>query len=100
MTYEEAKNKLEELECVVGDSDDIVLPDLLALQLGQKSLEKQMPKKPVYNCIRRALCPVCDGELYPKFLYVRRFKHQEMRIEEKMPYCKHCGQALDWGKTK
>ena len=100
MTYEEAKNKLEELECVIGDSDDIVLPDMVALDMGQKALEKQIPKKPVYNCIRRALCPVCDGELYPKFLYVRRFKHQEMRIEEKMPYCKHCGQALDWGKTK
>jgi RNase P subunit RPR2 len=55
-------------------------------------------KKPVYNCIRGALCPVCDGELYPKFIYVRRFKHEEIRIEEKTPFCKHCGHALYWGK--
>lgn len=68
------------------------------LKEAKNALEKQIPIKPVYNCTRRALCPICDGELYPKFSYVRRFKRQEIRIEEKTAYCKHCGHALDWGK--
>ena len=66
----------------------------------QASMNQELGKKPVYNCKRGALCPVCDGELYPKFLYVRRLKRQEIMIEEKTPYCKHCGHALDWGEEK
>ena len=65
---------------------------------AKASENQSLGKKPVYNCKRGALCPVCDGELYPKFLYVRRLKHQEIRIREKTPYCKHCGHALDWGE--
>lgn len=68
------------------------------MKQGSTKVHQVVGKKPVYNCNRGALCPVCDGELYPKFLCVRRFKHEEIRIEEKTPYCKHCGHALDWGK--
>ena len=95
MTYEEAIRILRTEH--IGDTEHMEL----AKHMGANALEKQTtPKKPVYNCNRRALCPVCDGELYPKFLYVRRFKHQEVRIIEQTPYCKHCGQALDWGKLE
>ena len=68
------------------------------MEQGSSKVYQVVGKKPVYNCVRGALCPVCDGELYPKLLYVRRFKHKEIRIEEKTPYCKHCGHALDWSK--
>lgn len=68
------------------------------MKQGSTKVYQVVDKKPVHNCVRGALCPVCDGELYPKFLYVRRFKHEEIRIEEKTPYCKHCGHALNWGK--
>ena len=53
-------------------------------------------KKPVYNAKRGALCPSCDGELYMRILYCRRFRREEIKIEEKTPFCKWCGQRLDW----
>ena len=100
MTNKEAIEYIEneiKIDVALCNNNDIE-NHIECFKIACEALEKQLPKKPVYNCIRRALCPVCDGELYPSFLYVRRFKHHEMRIEEKMPYCKHCGQALDWGK--
>ena len=80
---------------------DLIKAQDITISEFRKSLEKsRIRQKPVYNCKRGALCPVCDGELYSKFLYVRRFKQQEIRINERARYCKHCGCVLDWGESE
>lgn len=55
-----------------------------ALEMAEKALEKQMPKKP--NIARNykvngftLICPNCKTIL-----------------QSDIPYCKSCGQALDW----
>lgn len=48
-----------------------------------KALEKQIPKKPIWqksDFINRLHCPKCDGI-----------------VGVKQPYCDNCGQKLDWG---
>ena len=49
------------------------------------ALEKQIPKKPIYKAEGKyttMVCPVCEkGNLV-------------------LPYCKHCGQALDWSELR
>lgn len=49
---------------------------------------RKEPMRVLYKCGIGAVCPRCDGELYP--LVNRK------RIEEKTPFCKHCGQAIEY----
>lgn len=78
MTYEEAKalfkEDLKDGKC----SDDC--PECNARELAISALEKQIPKKPIWNKNNesRCCCPNCEEELY---------------VENH--HCK-CGQALDW----
>lgn len=57
--------------------------------LAIKSLEKQIPKKPILNDDEDHVCPECHGGfIYPN--YVTEDKHQHCN------YCNECGQRLDW----
>ena len=58
--------------------------------------DKPLPMAPKYNVKRGALCPSCDGELDMKILRCGLFRRDEIKIREKAPFCKWCGQAIDW----
>lgn len=63
---------------------------LKALEMAMRSFDNQIPKKPNIHGIREGreintvsyTCPVCNE-------HIGRDR-----------YCKHCGQALDWGDTE
>lgn len=64
----------------------------IAKDLAISTLEKQMPKKPIYNEIEDVVCPTCKGGfIYPD--YVTADVHQQCN------YCNECGQKLDWGNN-
>ena len=70
----------EESICYVTDID------AEPLRLAIKALEKQTPKKPIYDAenIKYPKCPNCGCILlYYSHLY-------------KVDYCDECGQCLDW----
>lgn len=69
---------------------------LEALGVCRKALKGTSPQAPKYNARRGALCPACDGELYIRVLRCGILRRDEIKIEEKTPFCKWCGQALDW----
>lgn len=52
-----------------------------AVDLAKEALEKQIPKKPV-KTRREIVCPTCRT------------------LVGSNPYCKYCGQALDWENEK
>lgn len=59
-----------------------------AFEMAIEALEKQIPKKiEVWN--GQASCPCCK-KLFGSMETVKKLVHWEM------PYCKYCGQALDW----
>ena len=93
MTFEEAKNQLEELiqdrkSFICGGGDDkIYKKDIEALKTAISALEKQIPKKPIEKSPWVYHCPNCDSQ-----------KVEETFIERFM-YCRDCGQALDWSDT-
>ena len=93
MTFEEAKNQLEELiqdrkSFICGGDDEIYKADIEALQTVMQALEKQIPKKPInppdgypfYYEVKG--CPVCGESVYV--------------AEDE--FCPSCGQALDWSE--
>lgn len=86
MTFEEAKNQLEELiqdrkSFICGGDDEIYKKDIEALQTAMQALEKQMPKKPIRLLYHEVGdCPFCETTVY---------------ISED-GFCPSCGQALDW----
>lgn len=57
-----------------------------AFKMAKAALEKQIPKKPSgdYHSVPHYRCPNCNREVV---LY---------EISAKYPYCKYCGQAIDW----
>ena len=70
---------------------------LEALSVCREAIRSSEIKLPVrYNVRRGALCPSCDGELYTRALRCGIFRKEEIKIEEKAPFCKWCGQALSW----
>lgn len=54
-----------------------------AKQMAINALEKQMPKKPIFDTYHRVghMCPNCNN------INPWGYKH-----------CKHCGQKLDWNE--
>lgn len=52
-----------------------------AYGMAIKALEKQIPKKPV-KTRKDIVCPTCKT------------------LVGSSPYCRYCGQALDWGEYK
>ena len=55
-----------------------------------KMLEKQNAKK-IEEWYGQASCPCCQ-KVFGPMETVKKLIHWEM------PYCKYCGQALDWGE--
>lgn len=92
MTYEEAKDIL----CVAAAEVEWNCPlDYTeAFKKAEEALDKQIPKKPTSGVDRtwgtptkEAICPTCDYAL----------GHWEfIGGGEKITYCEHCGQAIDW----
>ena len=92
MTFEEAKNQLEELmqdrkSFICGGDDEIYKADIEALQTAMQALEKQIPRKPIEKSPWVYHCPRCDSRTI------------EDAIIKKFKFCPDCGQALDWGDT-
>ena len=89
MTFEEAKNQLEELmqdrkSFICGGDDEIYKADIEALQTAMQALEKQIPRKPIRLLYYEVGdCPFCETTVY---------------ISED-GFCPSCGQALDWSET-
>ena len=54
---------------------------LQAMKVCKSALEKQIPKKPV-KTRREIVCPTCRT------------------LVGSSPYCRYCGQALDWSETE
>ena len=86
MTFEEAKNQLEELmqdrkSFICGGDDEIYKADIEALKTAISALEKQIPRKPIRLLYYEVGdCPFCETTVY---------------ISED-GFCPSCGQALDW----
>lgn len=63
-----------------------------ACEMACKSLEKRIPKKiELWN--GQCSCPNCN-KLFGSYSQLKTLIHWEM------PYCKFCGQALDWSETE
>lgn len=59
-----------------------------AKKIAKEAIEKQIPKKiEIWN--GRCACPNC-GKLYGNYSTFKQLTTWEM------PYCKYCGQKLDW----
>ena len=88
----EFKERLELIEkCYRGEVEDYKQ----ALELGVKALEKQIPKKPIYEgdgysdghlVYDTWICPLCE-------------KRYEVDYDD-YDYCPNCGQKLDWSDEK
>ena len=64
---------------------------VIAYDKGIEALEKQIPKKfEVWN--GNCCCPACN-KLFGAYTQLKTLIHWEM------PYCKFCGQAIDWSDT-
>lgn len=87
MTYEEAKEHLKKLKSFHNGA-------YAAVKMAITAIDKQIPKKPNSGTDRtwgtpakEAICPACDYAL----------GHWEfIGGGEKITYCEHCGQAIDW----
>ena len=63
-------------------------PILPTLKLAKTAIEKQIPKKiELWN--GQCSCPNCN-KLFGNYSTLKTLIHWEM------PFCKFCGQALDW----
>ena len=88
MTFEEAKNQLEELmqdrkSFICGGDDEIYKADIEALKTAISAIDKQIPKKPIRLLYYEVGdCPFCETTVY---------------ISED-GFCPSCGQALDWSE--
>ena len=64
----------------------------LYAELAINALEKQIPKKfEIWN--GQCACPNCN-KLFGSYAQLKTLIHWEM------PYCRYCGQALDWSGTE
>lgn len=58
-----------------------------ACRMGMEALKKQIPAKPGRARSGAPLCPCCDR-------FLNRHEQSHGRID--IPFCKWCGQAIDW----
>lgn len=73
MTYEEAIIDIREnIQPIIGGK---------SLDIAISAIEKQISKKPI-KTRSEIVCPTCKT------------------LVGSSPYCRYCGQALDWGNTK
>lgn len=91
MTTEKAIYQLTDLIkdresfCHRDDFDDVFLQDIEALKVGITALEKQIPKKVIWEneIFSWAYCPNCGSDMCDKY-------------NDEFQFCPDCGQALDW----
>lgn len=81
------KSKLH-LDCSVPEA----IGELEAREIAVEALEKQVPKGVTHEATRLqdCTCPNC-GNVVSEFV---KFGERKMRVTS--PYCRICGQALDW----
>ena len=90
MTPQEAVEWLEAIEekYIHGGDNYFDEKRKIAINNAITALEKQIPKKVVQERLTETLkpncCPVCNH------------RHYDILV----PYCRFCGQALDWGDTE
>ena len=63
-----------------------------AFDLAISALEKQIPRKPLYESLADRFCPVCG-------VYIN-FDALNEKIEEAPEYCSNCGQKMSWEEEK
>ncbi len=92
--YEKARQYLQiALNSAAQCSDEYGVNQSGYYEIGTaiKALEKQIPKKfEIWN--GQCYCPNCN-KLFGNYSQLKTLIHWEM------PYCKFCGQALDWSDT-
>ena len=100
MTTEKAIYQLTDLIrdresfCHRDDFDDVFLQDIEACKMGIQALEKQVPKKVIWENARNgkiydwawACCPNCQTVICDEPF-------------EECEFCSNCGQALDWSDS-
>lgn len=86
MTYEEAKEMLDAAIEIARDEMAV------ALLMAYKAVEKQIPRKIIIDD-GYDYCPTC-GYNYGSDATRR------MLYKWRQPFCKECGQALDWRNEK
>ena len=100
MTTEQAIYQLTDLIkdresfCHRDDFDDVFLQDIEACKMGIQALEKQVPKKVIWENARNgkiydwawACCPNCQTVICDEPF-------------EECEFCSNCGQALDWSDS-
>ena len=73
---------------VLNEEYTIYCADEETFEMVKSAVEKQMPKKVMQEKLTETLkpncCPVCNH------------RHYEVSV----PYCRFCGQALDWSDTE
>ena len=101
MTIEKALTQLNSLMkdresfCHRDVFDDMFLQDIEALKVGISALEKQVPKKVIWENEKNsktylfswAYCPNCGSDMCDKH-------------NEEFQFCPDCGQALDWSEEE
>lgn len=103
MNYEEAIDNLNNkfLLCPIDCAEDCEACRIEAVQLAIEALEKQIPKKPhittmeyAYSAGKRTIrnCPYCYE--------VRGLGLWKSLIDKPTPYCRRCGQAIDWSEVE
>ena len=72
-----------------GESDLLYRKRKERAQIAIYAIEKQIPQKPIHESLADRACPVCDSYI--------PFDALNDNITDAPNFCKHCGQALDWG---
>ena len=52
-------------------------------------MKKNIPDKALHDDGTWSLCPYCGGSIC---------NDSEQAVNGEIEYCKHCGQAIDWGE--
>ena len=74
-----------------GQSDLLYRNRKERAQIAIDAIEKQIPQKPIRDSLADRACPSCDAYI--------PFDALNDRIDDAPLFCKHCGQALDWGNN-
>lgn len=96
MTNEEAIEIIKNMSICLARGNG-KLQFFTALKTAIKALEKQIPKKPLKQVktiylskATEVLCPACNKSVCT---WITLDSHSK-----KVPYCRYCGQMLDWSE--
>ena len=89
MTHEEA---IKTIQVAIAEVEwEYAMDYSVAFETAMEALDKLVAKKPIYSGGHEYICPNCNR-------FIRKREHQHGNII--IPYCKWCGQALDWSDTE